>query len=453
MQFESTGLTTEQAARWKPHFIEHQQARQEAPTLVAQFEKLPFGDGGYLDNKPFGYAIDAIAQRRGGSMGRVERKLIYIEPDPERIVSGFRALEAQQHVPNAVESALIAQGLPRYETIREELLRLRDRNRLVDKVFSVVRGVDADFELLDDDRRKALATTISGREDFDERDLKAVVSVFGAAYGGYHRLKVAQLTDDLTEAVAADAGIGMASDEFRALRLLVRTWRAAHYVVNREPKVELEATNGHRADTHRELEFALLEDFDLAYRVRRLSFVLERLNQLRALSVDRDARGEMRHEGQTPTATDLVSELKARPHAFGSSDAAWRAVMGDALARQLDGLRRELSAVLRTLRQSRDVLLGRLPRQEPADATSQSVGAAYANMLRGAVHEVMELPTERARAEKATELMSPDSAIDKLLGDWIMQLGERVNVARTSARKDCERLLDTDSRPHATAAA
>ena len=42
------------------------------------FTNRPFVDGGYLDNKPFGYATEVLASRR--SALPIDRKLIYIEP-------------------------------------------------------------------------------------------------------------------------------------------------------------------------------------------------------------------------------------------------------------------------------------------------------------------------------------------------------------------------------------
>ena len=44
------------------------------------FAVRPFADGGILDNKPFTYATDTLVQRRAALP--VDRKLIYIEPDP-----------------------------------------------------------------------------------------------------------------------------------------------------------------------------------------------------------------------------------------------------------------------------------------------------------------------------------------------------------------------------------
>ena len=278
MQLRAMNADQTLNALWSRHFDDHREARLRDPGTVAEATDLLFGDGGYLDNKPFGYAIDAIAQRRGGDMGRVERKLIYIDPDPERLIRTPASPDGKPHELNAVEGALFALNVPRYETIREELLRLRDRNRVVDKVTSVVRGVDDDFERLPDKARQDLADVLDKREEFQKRKLSDVIAVFGASYGGCHRLKVAQLTDDLSEAIASAIGVRVESDEYRSLRLLVSKWRSTTYVVNPvqpDPQMPAPAIKS---------EFALLEDYDLAYRIRRLSFVLERANQLRSLA-------------------------------------------------------------------------------------------------------------------------------------------------------------------------
>ena len=48
---------------------------------VYDFTNRAFGDGGYLDNKPFGHVTDVLQSRRGGAA--VQRKLVFIEPSPE----------------------------------------------------------------------------------------------------------------------------------------------------------------------------------------------------------------------------------------------------------------------------------------------------------------------------------------------------------------------------------
>jgi hypothetical protein len=47
----------------------------------AEFRRRQFGDGGYLDNKPFTYATEKLMKR--WAQLPVERKLLYVEPNPE----------------------------------------------------------------------------------------------------------------------------------------------------------------------------------------------------------------------------------------------------------------------------------------------------------------------------------------------------------------------------------
>src|SRR4029077_20700773 len=80
------------------------------------FQFRAFGDGGYLDNKPFSYAIETMLTRHAGLP--VDRKLVYIEPNPDEPSPG----PLGESRPNAIENSLSALlVLPRYETIREDL--------------------------------------------------------------------------------------------------------------------------------------------------------------------------------------------------------------------------------------------------------------------------------------------------------------------------------------------
>lgn len=404
--------------RWARHFAEYGDAGQglEAPPA------RPFADGGYLDNKPFSYAIDAIRERRGGDSGRVERKLIYIEPDPERLA--LRPSQDTAQPPNAVENALAVIRLRSYETIREELLRLRDRNRLVDAIRSVVAGVDYDFQALGDSARQALATIISKRDEFEERALEQVVKVFGSAYGGYHRLKVGQLTDDLSQIVAAHAGISAASDEFRAVRLLVRAWRNQRYSPN--PGAAAPSAAG-PAPRRKESEFKLLTRFDLSFRIRRLSFVIDQINRYRVL-----------------TPAELAQELGQHPAICGGpAAAAIAAERPDELGNSFDELRRGLSEVVRGLRAERDRLLS------PGRAGRLPAVAAGAADVRKAAGVVMAQPTDLKRREKVAKTILPGAgnALDLALSAMQAEVQARVEAASETARRAAQQLLQTDSRP------
>ena len=71
----------------------------------------------------------------------VDRKLIYIEPSPEHPEDDVE----REQKPDAVENVMSALlTLPRYETIREDLERVKERNRLIDRVNAIIAGVDRD---------------------------------------------------------------------------------------------------------------------------------------------------------------------------------------------------------------------------------------------------------------------------------------------------------------------
>ena len=89
-------------------------ARTAPQSPLSTYGERSFGDGGYLDNKPFGYAIDALALR--ADLLPSERKLVYVEPTPERLHPGGPG--SRVDVLENVTAALFT--LPTYETIRED---------------------------------------------------------------------------------------------------------------------------------------------------------------------------------------------------------------------------------------------------------------------------------------------------------------------------------------------
>jgi patatin-related protein len=418
MQFKSAAsllqamrrpLSSAERDRWGRHFAEY-----DADQLGSDPDSRPYADGGYLDNKPFSYAIDTIATRRGGDSGRIERKLLYVEPDPERLAVAPSSGEVSEP-PNAVENALAVIRLRSYETIREELLRLRDRNRLVHKIRSVVAGVDDDFEALDPDARGRLAGVLKQRSKFGTRALENVVEKFGSAYGGYHRLKVAKLTDDLSQILATHAGISTESDEFRAVRLLVQAWRQARYVPNPEDPPEAQS------------EFRFLESFDLPYRIRRGSFVVDQINRLWVLSPPELAEEWRKHPSISGRGVEQAIALE-RP---------------DELALEFNTLRSGLAEVLLELRACRDALQS----PEPADEVEEI--AKLAPEIKEAVARVMAQPTDRERDLHARQLVRSGAggSLDAMLTTMQEAVAARVLDMVTKARSRCEELLDTDSTP------
>ena len=116
------------------------------------YRTASFGDGGYLDNKPFSYAIDNLSLRR--ETVPVDRRMIYVEPDPGdrppfmKPLNGWREhgpladLEGTTaERPNALENVQLALlTLPRTEPIREDIQRVIERNRDADRLGEVLVG-------------------------------------------------------------------------------------------------------------------------------------------------------------------------------------------------------------------------------------------------------------------------------------------------------------------------
>ncbi|MCU1336162.1 MAG: Patatin [Bryobacterales bacterium] len=217
-------------------------AQQFFPDYLGQpgtgYAARGFGDGGYLDNKPFTHAIQALSQR--SSDLPVARKLMYVEPSPDEPESN-RAATSPDFMRNTLD-ALVT--LPRQETIREDLQRVIERNRLIERVQEITSHVDTD-----------VAGWSAGRtsgEEYQHRTLAEEIHDRGPGYAGYHRLKVRAVTDDLASMLAQPA-------------TLVDSWRRGRYS-------EQDPENS---------ESRFLLEFDLGYRERRLRFLLRKLSDRR----------------------------------------------------------------------------------------------------------------------------------------------------------------------------
>jgi patatin-related protein len=234
-----------------------------AGVRTVKFPKRPFADGGYLDNKPFSYATETLARRQADLL--VTRKLLYIEPSPEHPEDEAEP-EGKPDAISNVGAALLS--LPRYETIREDLQRLRDHNRLVERVNSILKDVDQD-------RRAAHFHAKPQYSDIEwgKLDLAEVVNVKGPGYVAYHRLSIAALTDDLAGLVTRVAGFDEESDYFLIIRSLVRAWRARNYIEYGKGSPSLNT---------------FLFEFNLAYPMRRINFLRTKISELSAAAADRD---------------------------------------------------------------------------------------------------------------------------------------------------------------------
>jgi patatin-related protein len=218
---------------WKQFFTDYRR-------MGAKYREYAFADGGYLDNKPFSHATEELARRRADVP--VQRKLIYIEPDPaDPLPPGARAAPPQPR-PDVFENvAAAAMKLPRVETIREDIDAVVRRSRTVARLRAVTAQV------VDPAARDVL-------QGEGEPTLPAAPGESAT----YQVLRRRMVLDEVGEVIARVAGIDEDSDAQYALQLVVAAWADARPFENPE----------------------LFNDYDLGFRLRRLSFVQQRINDL-----------------------------------------------------------------------------------------------------------------------------------------------------------------------------
>jgi patatin-related protein len=96
-----------------------------------------FLDGGVIDNKPFTYTIREIFCRSADRA--VERKLFYVEPDPEH----FKQPEVASR-PNFVQAVIASLiGIPGYESIADDLRLLAQHNTKVQQYKRLRQQLEA----------------------------------------------------------------------------------------------------------------------------------------------------------------------------------------------------------------------------------------------------------------------------------------------------------------------
>ncbi len=162
-------------------------------------------DGGVLDNKPFGWAIDAIKQRRADV--EVERRLLYLEPDPgERFLPEPASRRRRRPRRNAAATMAAVSGLPRHEPILDDLLDVRAHNARVQRIRDVIETsfagvaeiVGSVVGSLDD---IPVDTQSAKLAEWTTEVNKRTVAEAGLAYATYLRVKISGTVDRYAEAV------------------------------------------------------------------------------------------------------------------------------------------------------------------------------------------------------------------------------------------------------------
>ncbi len=370
--------------------------------LAADFRSVWFVDGGTLDNKPFSFVVQQLPQRHAETF--VDRKLLYVEPSPEHL----KRVEALKERPRIKENALAAlSSLPRYETIIEDLTRLLERNRLVERLRHIMLGAEEDLryglnpkqERTRGELRRAIA---------DRGELMNWLREQGPGWGSYQRLRVAEVTDDLTLLVARAAGFSEESDEFLAIRYLVRDWRDRNYDAHMEPDPN--------TDKPRKSQLEFLIDFDLPWAMRRVRFCLAKLNDVACLDSQAEKIAEVARGGVTPEWPPRESEKEE----FRTA---------------LRKMRQQLNDAFLILRTGRRKLWLREYEKNPFHTAIKSLQLTSGDLLR-----LLRQPTDKDRRDEAQRMLSKElnppelqtrnDAVEALTNQVRAELAILINKAR-----------------------
>jgi patatin-related protein len=234
--------------------------RQSVLETATPFPQRAFGDGGYLNNAPFSYAVDALLKRHAPVP--VDRKLLYVEPSPAHPECEPNA----RTVPNALQNSLDALvTIPGYQTIRNDLLRVLERNRQATKINKTLSEVENEIQ---GGGVQCIVPRGAVEEIWFQPD---------SCYRAYYRMRAAEITDDLALMLARIYGVEESSAYFAALRSVVRKWRQDRIGTYKSRSA------GPRSEEDGLQRF--LREFDLPYRVRRLRFILRKMDGLYNLNL------------------------------------------------------------------------------------------------------------------------------------------------------------------------
>lgn len=385
--------------------------------LAKEFKSRPFNDGGILDNSPFSFAIDSLQFRHSDLP--VDRKLLYIEPVPEHPEAEVDSMSK----PDALATGWLSLSvLPRYQFIREDLERLLERNRLIERVKRILTGVERDeMERFWNEYWEGRLAKPLDSSMFGGKTLSQMIGEIGmgAGWGGYQRLRVGETTDEMTAMIGQAAGFNEKSDEFLAIHYLVRTWRQQNYDANKkgykgtvrnDETRELSPEEVKKREP-KDAENLFLYHFDLKWRLRRLKFVMTKIDELSCFdgpardvlgisenfSIPEQEKNAFRYlvkssRGPRP-ATDVIQQFYADLRSYFSGNAEAQ----ESFWWRLRVIKKSLSRELLKLQLERRALLSRGQRNPLAQAVAElGIGK---EMLR----DILEPDSDAARAKLAEE--------------------------------------------------
>jgi len=243
-------------------------AMPEAATLI---------DGAVLNNRPFGPAIEALSRRPAHR--EVDRRFVYIDPKPG--MHGDMPRNSMQ-LPGFFATVLRSLAdIPRQQPINDSLAAIADLSARARRLREVVDGITPDVDAAVEGalglRVFLFRPTVERLAEWRSRLQSAAARDAGFAYNAYGQLKVAQVVDALAQRLA-----GCGGGDTLAIRAAVAGEVAARGL---DAASRALARGGATSDY-----VTFLRSFDLEFRIRRLRFMIRRVNALAEATPDDSER-------------------------------------------------------------------------------------------------------------------------------------------------------------------
>ncbi|MDP2150653.1 MAG: patatin-like protein [Parvibaculum sp.] len=258
--------------------------------------KASFIDGSVLNNKPF---AEAIASIRGRPAYReVDRRVVYIDPDPKggHVEAGGAAPGFFQTIRGALSD------IPRNQPVRDELESLHDFSERVRRYRQIVSAtrphVTERVRQLFNGDAEAPPTPALLAKLRNKANAQSAIEA-GYAYDAYIQLKVSSVLDQITDVIARlSEAVHHPSDRL-ALSRVVEAWAKQRNIF---PVLWSQHAGEGAEPSKQDAWVRFLREFDINFRVRRLRFVIRRLNELYARNGEADG---------TDCLPDALDDFKA----------------------------------------------------------------------------------------------------------------------------------------------
>ena len=237
-------------------------------------KKTSFMDGSIVNDKPFSAAIHAIRER--AAYRDVDRRLVYIDPDPEQ-ASPPPDAQAPSFL-QTLETAIFE--IPLRGPIHEELARIAQFNELIKRMRTVLMAARPESVRLVSEIIAAsprVAHIEQPVAQWRKTANRLAAKQAGYAYQVYARSKTILVLDRLIALICDLAELDPNSPVQTAMEMGIRAWADQRGAI--APEGALSITDDDDKE-HSWVEF--LRGYDLGYRHRRLSFVMRSINELYA---------------------------------------------------------------------------------------------------------------------------------------------------------------------------